>query len=80
MSNDVHSGKNNENARAGDAGRVDPQAMTAEQAARILSAAGGRKITAEAVRAAIDAGAPVLADGRVNLIELMAWMEREVAG
>ena len=59
--------------------RIDPQAMTVEDAARLLTAAGGRKVTAATVRAAIDAGAPALADGRVNLIELMAWMERELA-
>jgi len=59
---------------------IDPAALTLEQAARVLSAAGGRKVTEAMVQAAIDAGAPALADGRVNLIELMAWMERELVG
>ncbi len=79
MSNDGNSVKNNENSPAADAARVDPQAMTAGQVAKILSAAGGRRITADAVRATIEAGAPVLPDGRVNLVDLMAWMERELA-
>jgi len=62
-----------------DSSSVNPAAMTVEQAAKVLSAAGGRKVTVAMIRAAIDAGAPALADGRVNLIELMAWMERELA-
>ena len=79
MTTDEHSGEISGDGSAGPAGRIDPQAMTPEQAAKILSAAGGRKVTAEMIQAAIDAGAPALADGRVNLIELMAWMERELA-
>ncbi len=79
MTTDEHSGEIYGDVSAGPAGRIDPQAMTSEQAAKILSAAGGRQVTAAMVQAAIDAGAPALADGRVSLIELMAWMERELA-
>ena len=59
--------------------QLNPAALTAAEAARLLTAAGGRHIPAEAVQAAIDAGAPVLADGRLNLVELMAWMEKDLA-
>ena len=58
---------------------MNPLAISPEDAARLLTAAAGRRIDAETVRAALAAGAPALADGRVNLVELAAWLEREVA-
>ena len=60
-------------------GQIDPSALTAQQAATILAAAGGREIPVEMVQAALDAGAPVAADGRLNLVELIAWLEKEMA-
>ena len=59
--------------------QLNPAALTAAEAARLLTAAGGRPVGVEVVQAAIDAGAPVLADGRLNLVELMAWMEKDLA-
>jgi len=59
--------------------QLNPAALTAAEAARLLTAAGGRPITADMVQAAVDAGAPVLADRRLNLVELMAWLERTLA-
>jgi hypothetical protein len=47
--------------------------------ARILTAAWRMAITTDMVQAAIDAGAPVGPGGRVNLVELVAWLERELA-
>ena len=58
---------------------LDPAALTAADAARLLAAASGRQVTVDMVQAALDAGAPVLADGRLNLVELMAWLEKELA-
>ena len=58
---------------------LNPAALTVAEAARLLAAGGGRAVTADMVQAAIDAGAPILADGRVNLVELMAWLEKELA-
>jgi len=55
-------------------------ALTVDQAAKVLSAAGGRRISEAMLRADIDAGAPVNADGTVNLIHYTAWLVREVAG
>ena len=57
--------------------------MSVEQAARLLAAAGGRPVTVEMVRAAIDAGAPAGADPdgrgrRINLVEFMAWLEKDL--
>ncbi len=57
---------------------IDPAALTVEQAARLLSATG-RDVTVEMVRAAVRAGAPIATDGRINLVELMAWLESEMA-
>ena len=59
--------------------QLNPAALTAAEAARLLTAAGGRPVAVDMVQAAIDAGAPVLADGRLNLVELMAWMEKDLA-
>ena len=58
---------------------LDPAALTVEQAAGMLSAASGRTIPPETVQAAVDAGAPVGADGRIHLVELMAWLEQQLA-
>ena len=49
-------------------------AMTPDQIARILTAAGSRRITEAMVRADIDAGAPVNADGTMNVIHYTAWL------
>ena len=55
-------------------------ALTVAQAAKVLSAAGGRRITEDMLRADTDAGAPVNADGTLNLVHYTAWLVREVAG
>jgi len=67
-------------AGTGGAGASNPAALTMDSAAKILTAAGGRVVTVEMVQAAIDAGAPVGPGGTINLVELMAWLEREMAG
>lgn len=55
-------------------------ALTVSQIAKVLSAAGGRRITEKMVRADIDAGAPVNPDGTINLLHYTAWLVREVTG
>jgi len=55
-------------------------ALTVVQAAKVLSAVGGRRITEEMFRADIDAGAPVNPDGTINLLHYAAWLVREVTG
>ncbi len=57
---------------------MNPLSLTLEEVARLLSAAGGRKVTPEQVQADIDAGAPVGAGGRINLVHYAAWLIREV--
>lgn len=58
---------------------ANPAALTVEQAARILTAVGGRHTTVETIRRHIEAGAPVAADGRLNLVHYMAWLIRELS-
>jgi hypothetical protein len=46
----------------------NPAALTLEDAARMLS------ISADMLRADLDAGAPTNADGTINLIQYAAWL------
>jgi hypothetical protein len=58
---------------------LNPAALTLADAARLLTAASGRPVTVDMIQAALDAGAPILAEGRLNLVELMAWLEKDLA-
>lgn len=58
---------------------VNPAALSVEEMARLVSAAGGRKVTPEQVQADLDAGAPIGAGGKINLIHYAAWLTRESA-
>ena len=60
-------------------GAVNPAALTVEQAARILAAVGGRRTTVETIRRHIEGGAPTDRDGRVNLMQYVAWLVREMS-
>ena len=53
-------------------GAVNPTALTVEQLARMLA------VPAEKVRDHVAAGAPVAADGTVNLVQYAAWLNREL--
>lgn len=61
-----------------DATQLNPTSLSKEDMARLLSAAGGRKISPQEVQADIDAGAPVGPGGRMNLVHYAAWLVREV--
>ena len=63
----------------GEQGTANPSALTAEQLSRLLAASGSKSATAEVIRRHIEAGAPTVADGRLNLIHYVAWVVREVA-
>ena len=54
-------------------------AISPAQAAKILSAAGNRRITEEMIYADIDSGAPVNADGTINLVHYTAWLVKQAA-
>ena len=63
---------------AGTTGALNPTALTVAEVAKLLSAAGGRKVTVEQVQADLEAGAPVNPGGTVNLVHYSAWLLREV--
>ena len=53
-------------------------ALTVDQTAKILSAAAGRQVGEQMIQQALEAGAPSLPDGRINLIEFTAWLEKDL--
>jgi hypothetical protein len=62
-----------------DVARVNPSAMSVDDAARVLSRIGGQTVTQEMLRADIDAGAPANRDGTINLVNYAAWLVKEMA-
>jgi hypothetical protein len=52
---------------------LNPAALTVEEAARILG------LPVAVVQADLDQGAPTAADGRINLVQYAAWLNRELA-
>ena len=46
-------------------------------ALQILSAVSGEWITEDMIRADVEVGAPVTADGRVNLVYYAAWLVQQ---
>jgi len=54
-------------------------ALSLADLAALLSRVGGKPVTAEMIRADIDAGAPANPDGTMNLIHYTAWLVKECA-
>lgn len=54
-----------------------PDKITVEQLALAISKSYGEPVTAEDIRAAIQAGAPTNRDGTINLLKFVAWLLRE---
>jgi hypothetical protein len=67
-------------AHAASQGRANPAALGVADAARLLSAAGGQRISVEMVEADVAAGAPTNADGTINLVHYAAWLLQQTAG
>ena len=59
---------------------MNPNALSIDAAARVLTKAGGRVVTEEMLRADIDAGAPTNADGTFNLVNYAAWNVKRMSG
>lgn len=59
--------------------KLDPTALSIEDAARLLAAVGGIRITREMIEADIKTGAPANPDGTINLVHYAAWLARETA-
>ena len=58
---------------------LNPTALPIVDAARLLSAAGGQRVTAEMITADVAVGAPANADGTINLVAYAAWLVREMS-
>jgi hypothetical protein len=56
--------------------RLNPNALSVSDAARLLTKAGGQTVTEEMIRADLAAGAPAT-DGAVNLVHYAAWLVKE---
>ena len=59
--------------------RLNPAALTVADAARVLTRMGGKSVTAEMLRADIEAGAPTNANGTINLVHYAAWLVKEMS-
>ena len=60
------------NADGRPGGPPNPQALSLEDVARVLTASGWKPVTVDMVRADIDDGAPVNPDGTVSLVNCAA--------
>jgi hypothetical protein len=59
--------------------KLQPTALSVKDAAKLLTAVGGRTITPEMIARDTDNGAPVNPDGTLNLIQYAAWIVKEMA-
>jgi len=58
--------------------KLNPMSLSITDAAKLLSKAGGKAVTEDEVKQAIDAGAPVDASGNINLLHLGAWLNSQL--
>ncbi len=56
--------------------RLNPNALSVADTARLLTKAGGQPVTEDMIRADLAAGAPAQ-DGTVNLVHYAAWLVKE---
>ena len=57
---------------------LDPNRLTVEQAAKLLSAAAKMRVPVEQIAADLNAGAPRNPDGTINLMHYAAWLVKEM--
>jgi hypothetical protein len=57
---------------------IDPNRLSPEQAAKLLSAAAKIRIPVEQIQTDLQAGAPRNSDGTINLVHYAAWMVKEM--
>ena len=57
---------------------VDPNRLTPEQLAKLLSAAAKIRISVEQIVADLESGALQNPDGTINLVHYAAWMCKEL--
>ena len=63
-----------------DNAKVNPLALPAGDALRMLRRAGCPQMSDETLQRLIDDGLPLNADGTLNIIEYTAWMLKEAQG
>jgi hypothetical protein len=59
-------------------GGLKTRVTTLSNAAKLLTQAGGYRITVEMIQADVAAGAPANADGTIDLIHYAAWLVKEM--
>jgi hypothetical protein len=57
---------------------INPSALSPATLARLLTRVGGQPVTEEMMEADVMAGAPLNADGTINLVHYCAWLVREM--
>lgn len=57
---------------------IDPNRLTVDQAAKLLSAAAKVRVPAEHIATDLDDGAPRNPDGTLNLVQYAAWLVKEM--
>jgi hypothetical protein len=57
---------------------LNPQALALCDAARVFAAAAGAQVDEGMLEADIEAGAPINADGTLNVVHYAAWLVREM--
>ena len=55
-------------------------AISADDLALLLSKSAGKSVSGDNIRQHVEAGAPVNADGTLNLVHYAAWLVRELSG
>ena len=58
--------------------KLSPTALTLEDAAALLTALARHAVTADMLRMDVAAGAPLGADGTLNLVNYAAWLIMEM--
>ena len=59
---------------SGETSPVDPNRLTPEQAAKLLSAAAKVRVPVEQIATDLESGAPQNPDGTINLVHYAAWL------
>ena len=57
---------------------LDPNRLSIEQAAKLLSAAAKVRVPVEQIATDLESGAPQNPDGTMNLVHYAAWLVKEM--
>ena len=59
---------------------LNPNALRVTDAAWVLTKVGGGPVSEDMLMGDIESGAPMNADGTLNLVHYAAWLVRELSG